>query len=396
MKVLIAAASSSPELSGVPRHGFNVARCLLARPEVTGVELVVAPWQRELVTKSGLEPSARLRVHLAEMTASTLSRNLWYYRELPALAARLDVDLVHLSYPVPVRAGAFSCPTVVTLHDMYPYQIPSNFGLLKGLFNRLVLRQCLLQVDSIACVSDVTRRNMESYMPARLWSRAVRIYNCVEPEVGSPLRSPLEAGDEGPFLLCVAQHRRNKNLLFLVGVLERLIRSGAVHRSTRLIVVGIAGPETGRIQRAIGLRGLGKNVLLMQGLPEPELQWSYRKCSVLLCASTIEGFGLPIVEGLMAGCRIVCSDIAAFREAGLQHCRYVKLKGHAEEGFAAAVVAALREPRRQEIKMPWLSVPVIGEQYVRLYSNLLASAAEARVRRLPVAHGTAAPERQSQ
>ena len=54
MKVLLVAASFSCHLSGVQRHAFNVARSLLTDPEVSGVHLVVGPWQRELVRASGL------------------------------------------------------------------------------------------------------------------------------------------------------------------------------------------------------------------------------------------------------------------------------------------------------------------------------------------------------
>src|ERR1700731_3306276 len=128
MRVLIAAASFSSHISGLQRHAFNVVRCLLQHPDISAVELVVAPWQRELVPGAGLVSGTRLTTHLAEMEPTSLSRNLWYYRRLPELAASLHADVVHLSYPVPVSASSFHCPTVVTLHDLYPYEIPLNFG----------------------------------------------------------------------------------------------------------------------------------------------------------------------------------------------------------------------------------------------------------------------------
>ena len=56
-----------------------------------------------------------------------------------------------------------------------------------------------------------------------------------------------------------------------------------------------------------------------------ELQWCYRKCELLLAPSSIEGFGLPVAEALLAGCRIVCSDILAFRELEGKNCHYVPL-----------------------------------------------------------------------
>ena len=141
VKILIAAASYASNISGIQRHACNVVRCLLQREEVSFVHLVIAPWQRKLVQAAGIHPDPRLSTHIAEMNPGSLSRNLWHYRKLPELAARLEVDLVHLTYPVPVHAAALTCPTVVTLHDMYPYEIPMNFGFPKFIFNRMVLNQ---------------------------------------------------------------------------------------------------------------------------------------------------------------------------------------------------------------------------------------------------------------
>jgi hypothetical protein len=45
---------------------------------------------------------------------------------------RSGADVVHLAYPVPLNSGAFACPIVVTLHDLYPHEIPENFWLPQG------------------------------------------------------------------------------------------------------------------------------------------------------------------------------------------------------------------------------------------------------------------------
>jgi glycosyltransferase involved in cell wall biosynthesis len=164
MKILLAAASFHSHISGLQRHARNVARCLLQQPEVSDLHVVVAPWQRDLMKTAGLELESRLTTHIAEpMIKSSFSRNLWYYRRLPELAADLEADLVHLTFPMPVNAAAFSCPTVATLHDLYPYEIPANFGFPKSIFNRLSLKQCLRSVDAITCVSETTRLRLKQY-----------------------------------------------------------------------------------------------------------------------------------------------------------------------------------------------------------------------------------------
>jgi glycosyltransferase involved in cell wall biosynthesis len=371
MKILLVAASFSSHLSGVQRHAFNVARSLLTHSEVSGVHLVVGPWQRELVHGSGLEPNARLSVHVAQMKQCALSRNLWYYRKLPVMAADLGVDLVHLAYPVPINANAFACPTVVTLHDLYPYEIPSNFGFPKAIVNRMILQQCLCGVDAIACVSESTRLRLSSYVPPFILGKAIRIYNCVEAELQCDSESAIHDWKGEPFFLCVAQHRRNKNIPFLLPVFKRLLRYGWIDPATRLLIVGMPGPETCRIQRAIKRAEFGKNILLMEGLSDPQLQWCYRNCDVVLAPSTLEGFGLPVVEALLVGARVVCSDIPAFREVGGDSCCYVPLGKVMEEGFVNAILTVMQKPRGASVLLPHLSASVIAEQYVSLYRRLL-------------------------
>jgi len=388
MKILLAAASFSPEMSGVQRHAFNVVRCLLSRPDVTSVTLVMAPWQRELVRSSGLQSGPRLSFHFAEMHNTSLSRILWFYRDLPTLARQLGADVVHIAYPAPLNIRSFPCPVVVTLHDLYPYEIPSNFGLLKGLFNRLLLRQCLRAVDAIACVSETTLLRLGHYVPLEVQQVARRIYNCVElgPAYASQTSLPGWSGE--PFLLCVAQHRRNKNIPFLIGVFQRLLQSKSFAPATRLIIVGISGPETRSILRLIRRSGLDNFIFLRQGLSESDLQWCYRNCEAVVTPSTIEGFGLPVVEALMAGCRVVCSDIPAFREFGGNTCRYVSLDADAEAAFAEAILNVLHEPRPLPISMPELAAPIIAAQYVRLYCELLTSATASQDAPLSSAHST--------
>ena len=378
MRVLIAAASFSASISGLQRHAFNLAQCLLRAPEVERVHFVIAPWQQEMVGRSGLQLDDRFILHVAEMERSSISRNAWYYRRLPGLARAVRADLVHLSYPMPIDALAFQCPTVVSLHDLYPYEIPMNFGFPKFIFNRLSLRQCLGAVNTIACVSEATKGKLRRYLPA-FSGKAVRIYNCVEPWPSGEVPRPVKALGNEPFLMCVAQHRKNKNLVLLIRVFKRLLDAGRIPATTRLLIVGIPGPETRSIQRLIAQASLLERVKLREGLSEAELQWCYRNCEALVSPSVTEGFGLPVAEALLAGCRMVCSEIPAHWEIGAGRCRFVNLQYNGHEKLADAIVASLREPRPRPMDLPELSAYKITRQYVELYSRLISSVSEASI-----------------
>jgi len=394
VKILIAAASFASNMSGLQRHALNVVRCLLPRPEISALHLVIAPWQHNFVKAAGFRSDGRLVTHVAEMERGSVSRNLWYYRRLPELAAQLHADLVHLSYPMPVNAAVFSCPTVVTLHDLYPYEIPMNFGFPKFIFNRMVLRQCLRNVDAIACVSDTTLLRLRQYAPASVWQKAARIYNCVEAEPASSTKTPIPNWKGAPFLLCVAQHRRNKNIPLLIRTFDRMVRTGQVASDMRLIIIGIAGPETRRIHRLVSTLDLGESVCFLEGVSDPELQWCYKQCEAVVSTSLTEGFGLPIAVALLVGSRIVCSDIPPFREVGDGHCRFVALERNAEELLAAAIVAALNEPKPPPKPLRQFSAPVLAEEYTSLYRRLITSAIPLESGRVAAPLNVAGSERQ--
>ena len=395
MKILISAASFASNMSGLQRHALNVARCLMPESEISTLYLVIAPWQLNLVQSAGFPQDPRMVIHVAEMSRSTIGRNLWYYRNLPKLAEQLDADLVHLTYPMPVKAKAFHCPTLVTLHDLYPYEIPNNFGFPKFIVNRVVLQQCLRNIDAIACVSETTLLSLKKFLPITVWQKALRIYNCVEAQQICNPQTPIPSWQNEPFLLSVAQHRRNKNIPLLIRTFDRMLRAGQIARDMKLMIVGIAGPETRHIQGLVSSLGLRDRVVFLEGVSESELQWCYTRCEAVVSPSTIEGFGLPIAEALLAGSRVVCSDIPAFQEIGDEQCRFISLNGDTEEVLAAAIVATLKEPKGSPRPLQQFSAPVLAPQYISLYRRLITSAVPIRSSKVAASMNPAATERQS-
>lgn len=371
MKILVIAISFSPKISGIQRHAFNLVRCLLAHKEVSAVHLVIAPWQRDMTKDAGLGHDKRLQIHIAQLDPGSISRNLWHYRVLPELADSLQPDLVHLTYPVPIDASALHYAVVLTLHDLYPYEIPSNFRFPHVVFNRLTLRQSLRSVDAIACVSDATLSRLKQFAPEQVWRNATRVYNCVEPPAPRMVKSPLRELCSKPFLLCVAQHRRNKNISLLIRVFGSLLSRGAINPSTNLLIVGITGPETASIHEMVARRSLGRQVFFRDGLSDSELQWCYERCEALVVPSTTEGFGLPVAEGLLAGCRVICSNIPALREVGGDHCQYFELGEAEEEAFANSITESLKQPKPSAIALPHLSAEPLAHEYVSLYRRVL-------------------------
>jgi glycosyltransferase involved in cell wall biosynthesis len=372
MKVLVVAAQFSSGISGVQRHALSLINCLLRQSTVAEVHVVLAPWQLQFAQHSALR-SDRVVLHVAAMGRGLVSRNAWYYWQLPRLVTRVGPDVVHLSYPVPIDRNSIDQPVALTLHDMYPFDVPENFGFPKAMFNRAMLRRCLASVDAVACVSDATLGRLRYYFPSGIHEKALRIYNCVEPSTEYADYPPIPGWAREPFFLSVSQHRKNKNLILLIDAFHTLISRQFIAPDTQLIVVGIPGPETRHILQTISKLGLSRRVHLLQGLTEGELQWCYRNCEAVVAPSIIEGFGLPVAEALFSGCRVVCSDIASFKEIDSYHCRFVSLGSNSRNNLAEAIASVLSEPHPAPIALPQFSAEIVGQQYVALYRHLISA-----------------------
>ncbi|QEE29186.1 glycosyltransferase [Terriglobus albidus] len=369
MNLLLALVSASEYISGIQRHALDLAQGLALHSDIDSLHVVASPWQEELL-RAYLPASPRLQIHFARIGMSPIERNVWYYTQLPRLAKTLRADVVHLAYPMPVRRSRDHA-TIVTLHDLYPIDSPQNFTWPHVLVNRAVLTQCLHAADAIGCVSHSTLDRLTQYNSRIAAGKARVIHNIVEPHDAA---QPTPRSGH-PFVLCIAQHRHNKNIPLALSVFHSLLYRNIVSPLTRFVLVGIQGPESTAIRAWINTLGLVDHVDFCAGISDAELNALYTSCECVLAPSLTEGFGLPVVEALQRGARVVCSDIPAFREMADGLCTFVRLSSHGKEDFINAAAAALKLPRPAPSIFPELSGETIAAKWVNLYQQVIAAKA---------------------
>lgn len=341
MHVLIAVLHRPIKPTGVCRHAVNLALCLADKLEVTKITLVMGAWQQDYFNKAFTLDSDKIETIAVEIKNSSVSRNLWFLWGLPKLVNVCNPDIVHLSFPFPIFETKFKVPIVSTIHDLYPYEYPENFGFPQVWFNRLFLKQCIQDSDGLTCVSQVTRNKLKFYFPNLEGDRKIEvIYNYVDFKNIQP-QTPKQFPQDNPFLLSVAQHRQNKNLDLLIKAYALLLNEQKLTSNTKLVIVGASGPETENIGRLIDSLNLEDKVILLSAIADAELCWLYQHCQVFIMPSSTEGFCLPLVEALQFGERIVCSDIPIFKEVVANNCLYFSLGDNPVSNLCQAIIKSL-------------------------------------------------------
>ncbi len=343
MHIIIAVLHRPTEPTGVCRHAANLARCLAQTDAVTHITLVTGAWQQHYFQDDFLAGQEKITVLGVDIKNTSVSRNIWFLFGLPKLVKRLQPDLVHLSFPLPFLRWLFPCPVVATIHDLYPYKIPDNFGLINAFFNKSFLWECIWSSDALTCVSQATLADIETYFPGISKVKQVKvIYNIVDfTEVAAIPPQALQAEIDRPFILCVGQHRKNKNFNLAIDAFAALMQEGKLNPETRSIIIGSAGPETDNLVRSIEQHGLVASIIMLSAISDRELFWLYQNCDLVVIPSSAEGFCLPLVEALYFSCKVVCSDIPIFREIGNSNCMYFDLEGDPVKNVVPVIEKAL-------------------------------------------------------
>jgi glycosyltransferase involved in cell wall biosynthesis len=376
MHVLIPVLHRPIKPTGVCRHAANLAQCLASNTNISQVTLIIGYWQKDYFETVFNLDDEKIRLVTVDIKNSSVSRNIWYLLGLPRLANSLAPDIVHLSFPFPFIRSKFSCPVVATVHDLYPYEFPENFGFPQVIFNQLFLKQCLDNGDGFACVSQITLEKLKFYFPKLKSNIKIKvIYNYVDfSNVASRIPRILDSFPTTPFpfLISVAQHRKNKNLDLLIQAYAELLQGGNLKPDTKLILIGSSGPETENLKKQISTLNLQNQLLLLSSLEDGELRWLYEKCEMFIIPSTTEGFCFPLVEALYLGCKAICSDIPIFREVGFSECTYFQLEGDAVANLSKAIIQALEQPRTQStVARDCFSKSQAARQYIEFYSSLI-------------------------
>jgi alpha-1,3-rhamnosyl/mannosyltransferase len=162
----------------------------------------------------------------------------------------------------------------------------------------------------IIAVSESTATDLAHYLPGTAGKTKIiphgvdhEFFSIGERRYESPRRNT------GPYLLAVSTLHPHKNFERLLQAFERFRKSRPEYR---LIVAGLKGFATRRIEDLARELDLGKSVEFTGWIPRPQLLALFEGAHAFIAPSLFEGFGLPLLEAMAAGIPTACSAIPVF------------------------------------------------------------------------------------
>lgn len=234
-------------------------------------------------------------------------------------------DLAHWTYPIPLKIRG--APNIYTLHDLVPLRLPYT-----TLDNKRRYYNLLRRLDEVAehfvTVSECSRRDIieiGGIAPERITNtyQSVEIpqkyLDKTDEEVAREVEGATGAGFRNYFLFWGSIEPK-KNLGRLI---EAYLTSQV---ETPLVIVGAQAWKSEQELRMLGNGGLDwfevarqsirhrKRIIQLQYAPFSLLVSLIRGAKATLFPSLYEGFGLPVLEAMLLGTPVLCSNTASVPE----------------------------------------------------------------------------------
>lgn len=302
-----AAGGATPDATAAAampvRVALDVSATRLAR---TGVARVTRALERALgerddVTLLTVGEGAPARPGGWRKRALALQLDLLWTPLLgPRAAVAAGAQLYHCPSPrAPLTRGPL--PIVVSVHDLTVLLSPRTMSRWNGAYSRATLRRVLAAADRIIAGSADTANDIDRLLGVDGARVRVVPHGVDHAFFGAPAGAPPL---RDPYVLFVGTPEPRKNLPRIVAAMARLRARG---RKERLVVVGSAGWGGEQV-------GSEEHVMTLGRVDDATLRALYAHARCLVLASLHEGFGLPALEAMAAGCPVVAARAGALPE----------------------------------------------------------------------------------
>lgn len=260
-----------------------------------------------------------------------------YRPPLDHLRRALNQRLLVLPDPVPTRLGAHAyfsphgplpsretlprgTARVITIHDVLHLKFPELYDSPGPPFIRRILDSIDPKRDFVICPSAVTRADLSAYLP--ISEERTRVIHLAADELFRDRKNidkraidllPSVQLQRDCYILALAQQEPRKNIRALIeayGALDNAERA----KFPLVLVVSHARTEPSLRTWLENARVAPKNLRILKAVSSEDLAALYAGARLFVFPSLYEGFGIPLVEAMAAGCPVVASNSSTHPE----------------------------------------------------------------------------------
>lgn len=274
---------------------------------------------------------------------------LWQQFILPLYLKKFKIDI--LWAPEQICPVFYKGIILTTVHDLVAIRFPNTCQTSNKYIQKIFFPLTIKASRYLLPVSNFVADEIKKYYNSLLNNCKIVIISN-----GAPQWLPdMNNTNRRDFLFFAGNMEPRKNLLNLIEALEILYKKG---KKIPLHIAGPSGWKNKKLFSKLSSSPISPYVKILGYVSEEKLIEEYKTCRAVIYPSLYEGFGLPILEAINFGCRIMTSKDTVMEEIAKDCARY--FNPHDPVDIAECIERTLGEPLPTEKEF---------EKYKEILSN---------------------------
>jgi glycosyltransferase involved in cell wall biosynthesis len=261
---------------------------------------------------------------------------IWQQASLPRLLKSWKPDVFLAPYnTAPLLLPRYT-QLVLVLHDLI---LLENFGptstraRIINSYRRHLIPLSVARASYVLTVSEFSRHRILEHFP----EARVIVIPCTIPESWFVGRNDQQQQEN--YILLVTAPAPHKNTARALKAYARYVSmAGATAANLRIVGLSGAGESFPAMVRELRIN---EKVAFEPFVSTSRLQLLYRRAKAVLIPSLLEGFGIPVLEGMASGTPVIASRSSSISEVGGEAVQYFDPLD--ETSIAASIVALFEE-----------------------------------------------------
>ncbi len=352
-------------------------------------------------TFTDYEKYSNMKIEICDVESmNRVKRIAWENSNLDKLARDLGVDVMFIpvySKPNSLSEDKGGIPYVTTIADLQALHFPKYFSKPKIFFAKRSWKKAVNESRCIVTISNFCKRDIIEHYP-KVQDRIFVIYAPIllSPDMDLEIESEIAkkdlAGDyiaddinddilnkpndvfdnlkerygieKDEYFYTVSSMLPHKNLITLINVMKELKAAG---ENIRLVVSGVGGNRED-FDKSVEEAGVEDLVIDTGFVSDKERDSLYENCRLFLFPSTFEGFGMPPIEAMIKGAKVVTTKCGSIEEITHSKASYVDDPLSTKEWIEKIKEAELLQKKKHIF--PEYELKNVTEEYLELFEGV--------------------------